>query len=160
LIDKNEIIKLIQELFKDEIPNGLKLGWDRVRYSSTVKNICTNYEIKNCTDFNYSFCNTYEVLVLKGLNSFDYTLTIKISFIIDAYIIYLSRYSKKNMNGGLVDLNKCPKAQRLYENSKHYFTQLGFHEIDDSIVNEQVSGVKLELADNVTIEKCLFDDYE
>jgi len=158
--DINEIINSIQEVFKDEIPNGIKLGWDRTRHFSTVKNLCTKYEIKNCTDFNYSFCNAYEILVIRDLKHFDYTLTVKISFIIKAYIIFLSRYSKNTNKGGLIDIKLHSEAQQLYEDIKCHFDNIGFYEIDDSIINKQVSNVQLELADIVTIENCLFDDYE
>ena len=158
MLTKDNLISEIKEKFRTSCPNGMLLQWDRNRFYSSFSSLFIEYNIKNQTDFNYSYCNSFDIEMLsRGDAGEFYRIALKISFIVDAYTVYLIQYSK-NKKKGKVICEKNIEAQLCIEKIKHFMEKKGFQEINDEF-DIVVPDVKLELAEIATVGKCLFDDF-
>lgn len=140
-------------------PNGKLLNWNPDRYFDDLKVKCVGCKIENITDFNYSYCNTYQVVPETTSDKYNYVLVLKISYVVNACCIYWVRYSKDFRRGEVIScgIDVCINPEEILIN---FMRTEGFHEIESAWMNIPVIGVKLELAEVATLEKCLFDDYE
>lgn len=156
---KKSLIRDINNAYSTAIPNGFLLGWDENRFFTELKFLFSDLKVINTTDFNYSFCNTYEIdLGEKGNTSF--ILTLKISFIANAFVLYVTEYSK-NLKYGKVLFQEESDEQLEYLNRvQNFMFEKGFIEPSNEDLDVIIQDVHLELADISTIDKCLFDDFE
>lgn len=154
-----QIVSKIREAFSQGVPNGFLLDWDRERFYSSLVREFKGCRVINDTDFNYSFCNTYE---LDGLGSSkeDYVITIKISFVADAYTVYVTKYWDSRRKGKVVPDELVPEIGCSVSDVKIFFKKMGFEEVDGEMMDVEIPDVQLELAETATIGKCLFDDFE
>lgn len=151
-----EILEVINQKFGSGIPNGFLLGWDADRFLIDFKSIIGNdFKLINQTDFSYSYCNSYDILIDRTL-----VLTIQISFIVDLYSIHLTKYSTDRKQGKVIPLSpsitnnqRIKKLIKFLENNK-------FEEISDIQYSFEVEDLSLELADKPIIANFIFEDYE
>lgn len=158
MMTRDELISEIQKKFKNSCPSGMVLGWDRNRFYNLLV-LFIGYNVKNQTDYNYSYCNSFDIeMHSRGRSDQFYKVTLKISFIVDAYAVHLTVYSKNKKRGKVIPCERVPEAQLVIEKIKHFMGKNGLQEIDDDF-NIIVPNVELELAEIATIGKCLFDDF-
>ncbi|MCL7422221.1 MAG: hypothetical protein M8364_15085 [Methylobacter sp.] len=158
MLTRDELISEIQSKFTPSCPNGMLLGWDRNRFYDLISSLFVGYKVINQTDFNYSYCNSFDIEIGRSPIGQIYVLTIKISFIVDAYTVHVTEYSRDRNRAKLVQGEEVPETKHKIEKIKRLMEQKGFQEINDEF-NDIVSGVELELAEEATIGKCLFDDF-
>jgi hypothetical protein len=82
----------ISEQFQEGPPNGWLLGWPRDRFFPQLAEAVAPERVENQTSFDYSFCNRYEVRV-DGLAGNVAVLTIRISFVADAFSLHWTKYN-------------------------------------------------------------------
>jgi len=156
---RDELISEIQRRFKSSCPNGVLLKWDRNRFYDSLLQLFVGYKVKNQTDFNYSYCNSFDVeMNARGASGQFYKLTLKISFIVDAYTLHLTEYSNDKKRGKVISSEGITEVLFIIKKIKQFMEQKGFQEIYDDM-NVVVPNVELELAKTATIGKCLFDDF-
>jgi len=153
-------IENIQNAFSDGCPNGSLLGWDANRFYEPLVKIFNGLSVSNETDFNYSYCNSYDIALSTGTQGEIFIVTIKVSFIIDAYRMQLTEYSKDKKAGRVIEFEGLSDSLYFVDNVRSFFADRGFIEIADEALNNKIEDVQLELADVATVGKCLFDDYE
>lgn len=160
MMTRDELISEIQRKFKNSSPSGMVLGWDRNRFYDLLLPLFVGYNIKNQTDFNYSYCNSFDI-EMHTRRSFGRfcRVTLQISFIVDAYIVYHTAHSKGKKRGKGIPSERISEAQLHIEKIKQFMKQKGFQEINDEF-DTIVPNVELELAEIATIGKCLFDDFQ
>lgn len=64
MMTKDEIILEIQRKFKNACPSGILLEWDRNRFYDLLLPLFVGYKVKNQTDFNYSYCNSFDIVFI------------------------------------------------------------------------------------------------
>ncbi|MDP1560254.1 MAG: hypothetical protein Q8M16_02545 [Pirellulaceae bacterium] len=154
-----ELIKTVQAFFHFGIPNGHLLGWDPDRLFHRFRKRFEGYHVANYTDFNYSYCNSFQIEPQYG-NGDCYVLTAKFSFVAPVYSVHSTKYSDSKTRGFVVPETSDP-TMRLLTGLVHQFaTHEGFALLSPEMSNIVVDDVKLELSDIATLGKCLFDDYE
>jgi hypothetical protein len=159
MMTTDEIISEIQRKFKSSCPSGILLRWDRNRFYDSLVPLLAGYKVKNQTDYNYSYCNTFDIeLNTIGSSGQRYKITLKTSFIVDGYAIHLTEYSNNRKQGKVIPVESVHEALFVIEKIKAFIEQRGFQKIDNEF-NTAVPGVDLELAEIATIGKCLFDDF-
>jgi hypothetical protein len=153
------LISEIQRKFRHSCPSSMVLGWDRNRFYDLLLSLFVGYKVKNQTDFNYSYCNSFDIeMHLKRPSGRFCRVTLQISFIVDAYIVYHTAHSKGKKRGKGIPSERISEAQLHIEKIKQFMEQKGFQEIVDEF-DIIVPDVELELAEIATIGKCLFDDF-
>ena len=171
--ETEQFVLEVKKKFGEARPRGDLLGWDLNRFFSSFTRICTYCRVNNCTDLNYSYCNSYEIEPETQPQEFDYVLTFKTSFIVDAYSYHVTRYSKNRRNGRVINLPDCGEvaefsdvstAQKAIKQAlnaiEQFVQQNGFREVDEHDQDIVIDGVSLELSDVATLGRCLFDDFE
>lgn len=153
------LIREIQRKYSGSYPNGIMDSWDLERYSQHFAQLFSNYEVLNQTDFNYSYCNSYDVILGAGKETTSNILTIKASFIYDAYSLHITRYSEK-LNGKVIPLDLCSEFKNEVDTVRIFFESRGFREIQADEMDVEINGIELELSEVATVGKCLFDDFE
>ncbi len=155
------LVTEIKKKFNSEFtPNGILLNWDRNRFYSDLQLLISEHEILNQTDFNYSFCNSFDIKINAKKNHGEiYKLTLKISFILDFFSTHLTRYVSYGRMGKVVSIDSVSEAKLICDKLKSYLSEMGFEELSVDAVDVEVPGVQLELAQKATIGKCLFDDF-
>ena len=156
----NNLVAAVQEMFRDSCPNGSKLGWDRNRFFYCLVNLCTDCKVMNCTDFNYSYCNSFEIEPNIGWQEHSYVLTFKISFVSDVYSLHVTKYSKDRKTGKVVEESECAALIPTIAVVRQFAANSEFLEMQVKDHDVIVAEVLLELSDIATLGKCLFDDYE
>ena len=149
--------------FATGVPNGSLLGWNERRLESELTAAVRPLKMQNCTSFDYAFCNHFDVSFGGDGEHYDYVLTIRISFVCDFYGLNWTRYKRSgNKGGGPVRTPGTADARVLERTVRELLAEHGFLEICDGWMDEPVPEVKLDLARtrNVTISKCVFEDYE
>ncbi|MCB1050039.1 MAG: hypothetical protein H6510_12610 [Acidobacteria bacterium] len=150
-------LKKIQSAFAGDYPNGYVLGWDSERFFFDLQKLAKGYELVNDTDFNYSRCNDFAFCTTDQKEH----CSLKISFILDCF--WLSFWQVKNRQGILGHVVERqlmnPDLGRLSMRLKLFLESQSFFEVSKDDLNLVVPGVRLELAEQATIEKCLFEDY-
>lgn len=157
--DLDAIIREVQVRYSEGCPNGILLRWDIDRFYQDLLKIFSDYKVSNETDFNYSYCNSYDVFLRKDEKSRSWVLTIKASFIYDAFTLHITRY-KSSRGGDVVPLHQCAEFASAITRARSFFSAKGFREINASEMGIEIKGVNLELAKVATVGKCLFDDFE
>lgn len=159
MVDLEAIIREAQVRYSKGCPNGILLRWETDRFYQDLVEIFSDYKVSNETDFNYSYCNSYDVFLGKDEKSRSWILTIKASFICDAFTLHITRY--KNPRGGdVVPIHQCGEFASAVVKVRNFFNDKGFREIDTFEMDVEIEGVNLELAKVATVGKCLFDDFE
>lgn len=159
MIELNSIIEEIQRKYSDSYPNGLLAGWDMNRFFQTLVLIFSGCKLSNQTDFNYSYCNSYDVVLGKSTDGSSFILTIKASYIYDAFSLHVTQYVSRR-GGEVVPLQNCNEFIDKVELARDFFVDKGFREIQPDEMDVEIDGVDLELAEVATVGKCLFDDFE
>lgn len=153
-------IKTIQTQFKKGCPNGNLLEWDRNRYSASIKRVSKKCKVINQTDFNYAYCNTYEIRP-KSLNEkYIYELTLSISFIVNAFVYHWTRYTLDMKKGKVIPISEIEVEYDPTDELIKLMKEYGYTEVVSEWFDRQIENVQLELAENATLGKCLFHDYE
>jgi len=154
-------ISQVKMLFTGGRPNGMLLQWDIDRFFAELKAVCNSHRVKNISDFNYAYCNTYIVMPPQPLESKRiFEATISFSFICNAYSLHWTSYSPDKRRGKVVPETVLPKSLENPTGMLRKFAEdNGFKEIECEWMDIQVEGVELELADVATLGKCLFDDF-
>lgn len=160
LMTKKQIILEIQRIFSNSCPNGFLLGWNKNRFFSSLKSICKDLEVINETDFNYSYCNSYDIRQKIDTSENNYNITLKASFILAAYSLYVTKYSNNGKSGEIMLEIDSPEIKTTLVKIKRFIENEGFLEIKSEDMDAIIPDVNLELATVATIEKCLFDDFE
>jgi len=80
--------------------------------------------------------------------------TLKISFIVDCYLLYIGDRRRISESDAEEDFE--PAAISIH----HLLSGNGFEELHDEQFNEIVNGVSLDPPPQATIGRCLFDDHE
>ncbi|NOT12099.1 MAG: hypothetical protein HOP23_09760 [Methylococcaceae bacterium] len=156
----DELIAEIKIKFNSSVmPNGDLLGWDRNRFYEPLQLLLNEYAVINQTDFNYSYCNSFDInMNTKGNFGEIYKITLKISFILDMFTIHLTKYSKDKKMGKVVSQDTIPEAKFVCDKLRYYLSQINFEELYEDI-DVEIPGIQLELAQKATVGKCLFDDF-
>jgi hypothetical protein len=158
-VNVHDLIRAVQNSFQSGVPNGFVLGWNPDRLFDKFKMFFSEYCVFNCTDFNYSFCNRFEIEpAYQG--DVCYTVTAKFSFIAPVYSVHSTKYWNSKSEGCVVpeteDSTICFLTQAVCEFAK----KEGFVEFVSEMNKILVEGVALELSEDATLGKCLFEDYE
>ena len=150
-----ELIDKVKEAFANGVPPGYLLNWEEDRFFSEISQIVTPMRVVNETDFNYAFCNRYSIYDTNR----EYYFGLWISFIADVYS--LSQF-KRISNTQVSEVGKsesCCLSEKKDE-IKQFLTNKNFIAFPESWDKVVVPGIKLELSDVVTLDRCLFEDYE
>jgi len=159
-MENDELIDEIKKMYLDGRPNGFLLEWDVNRFFEELVLLFIDHKVSNDTDFNYSFCNSYNIALGNTSDNEKYVLTVKASFIADSYIVHITRYSKSKRNGKVVSIEECQEYASELALVREFMTKKGFVETPRNMIDLHVDGIELELAELATLGKCLYDDYE
>ncbi len=157
-----QVVEMVRRRFELGYPNGFLLGWNRARYQRELERATRPWSVTNCTDFNYSFCNTFHIDRCdnrRDLSPVQKTIVLRMSFIVDAYSLHVIRRTRAG-SCGTVPTSKWCELMPIINRIRSFAEENGFWEIDDRRYAIVVEGVSLELARVPTLGKCLFDDYE
>ncbi len=155
----NEIVETVQTQFSEGPPNGWLLGWDETRCFELIHAAAAPLDTTSLVAFDYGFCNWYETRVEGDAAHHNWTLTVKLSFIVPAYCIYWTQY-ETSTDGFLVET--APTGyQQTEDKVRAAVERVGFFELPVEWHEVQIHGVELELSEtnNVTLDKCLFQDH-
>lgn len=155
-----QILLEVKSAFKVAPPNGDILGWDRERYYKDFARLAEICKVSNDTDFNYSFCNSYNAEFKTNKDSYIYVVTVKISFITNVYSIHVTQYSRDKKSGKVVSVYPHLELTLLIKKITSYLLGKGFMALKAEWADLKVNGVSLELSEEATLGKCLFDDFE
>jgi hypothetical protein len=149
----------VRHQFSEEPPNGWLLGWDRERYLALVQNTCVPFVVTNTTSFDYAFCNRFEVRFDEPAREHFWVLTVRISFVLPIFSLHWTKYDSTTV--GTVVTQVAGEHREVEESVRRALESIGLNELPEEWSEEEVGGVELELsgANNVTISKCLFEDY-
>ena len=159
LIELSSVIEKIHLKYSDSYPNGIQAGWDMNRFFKALILIFSGYKLTNQTDFNYSFCNSYDVVLDKNTDGSSSMLTIKVSYICDVFSLHMTRHGNRRKTQ-FVPLNSCNEFKNKAELARAFLIDKGFREIQPEEMDVEIDGIELELAEIATVGKCLFDDFE
>ncbi|MCA9280080.1 MAG: hypothetical protein H6815_12470 [Phycisphaeraceae bacterium] len=154
------VVNDIRTQYRERPPNGWLLGWERERYLLLVQEACAPHAVVNATSFDYAFCNRYEVNLSEGDAGIFYMLAVRLSFIAPVFSLHWTRYESQTK--GSVVSSVPSDCSQLEEKLRKTLERAGLTGLPDEWFEQEVSGVELELSgtSNVTIGKCLFEDYE
>lgn len=157
-----EWIQIIQDRFADGPPNGWLEGWDCRRFENEIRKLVAPLEMTNETSFDYEFCNTYEIKVETKKPAGYRIFKIQVSFILD---VFSTQWDRPERDGRPVKLKPgylFAMCGNLEQNIREFLIERQFEEIANEDYNRNVAGVMLELSgsENVTLTKCLFEDFE
>ena len=159
MTDLQKIVGAIQARYSKAYPNGILERWDLNRFYQDLIEIFPDYKITNETDFNYSYCNSFDIRRRQDECKNIYVLTVKVSFIYDAYTMHITAYANHRI-GHVVPIPEYGKYSYEVERVRRFFNERGYREIQPDEMGIEVRGVALELAGVATVGKCLFDDFE
>ncbi|MCW8127426.1 hypothetical protein [Microbulbifer halophilus] len=159
MVELDLVVENIRRKFSKGCPSGIMIGWDVSRFFSALKSVFKGYTVLNQTDFNYSYCNTYDVNLGNNASGHYFVLTIKVSYIYDAFTMHITRYISRR-SGEVVTFDQCNEYKELVEKVRSFLADKAFREIQSDEMDVEVEGVELELAEVPTVGKCLFDDFE
>lgn len=149
----------IRGLFASGPPNGWLRGWDRDRGFNEFVQVVTPHEATNNTSFDYAFCNQFDVRV-ELEDKQHAVLTVLTSFVADVFSTHWTVYEPDGRSGGVVE--GVIEGRELRTAVEGWLRERGFAELPDDLGAMNLNGIELELAgdENVTVEKCLFRDFE
>lgn len=155
------LIENIQKEFSDGCPNGSLLEWDLDRFFQPLQLLFSSSEVKNNTDFNYSYCNSLDIDLGKSSDGKKvFVMSLKISFIANVYTVYITEYKSNKRRGKVIHIEECEKYPSAIVKIRSFMKEQGFSEISDNDLGHYVENVDLELSERATVDKCLFDDFE
>lgn len=157
LLDIDRLSSELVDRFRDAVPNGWLLGWDRNRFRQQFAEASKPIIVTNNTSFDYSRCNQYDFETVHAGSKCFLLLTLRLSFILPYFCLHWTEYDETKTHGRVVQL----EGDELEKKIRGTAQRLGFEELPDAWLGVRVSGIQLELSEdeNVTISKCLFDDY-
>jgi hypothetical protein len=86
MMTRDKLVLEIQRKFKNSCPSGILLGWDKNRFYDLLLPLFVGYKVKNQTDFNYSYCNSFDIEMHSRRPSGRFCrVTLHIRFIVDTY---------------------------------------------------------------------------
>lgn len=153
-------ISTVKSKFGDGCPNGFLLEWDANRFYSSIIEICRKCKVINQTDFNYAYCNTYVIRPGTKTGNFIYELTLNISFIVDAFSFHWTRYTPNLKKGGVISTNEIEVEYDPTDSLIEFLEKNQYQEVQPDWFDLNIDDVQLELAEEATLGKCLFHDYE
>ena len=156
----DQLVLEVRKIFGESCPDGNLLAWDENRFLPSLTKLCTDCKVVNSTDFNYSYCNSFEIESNVNLPEHVYILTFKTSFILEAYSLHVTRYSMDRKRGKVVAEDECVELTPIIGIVKQFAEKEGLQEIGDTDHDVVIDGISLELSDVATLGKCLFDDFE
>jgi hypothetical protein len=154
------LIQQVQSAFQFGRPNGLELNWNPNRFFSGLTRLCTDCQVANSTDFNYSYCNSFDIEPAEREGHCRYVMTAKFSFVAPAYSVHVTKYSWDKKRGSVVPETENEEMLRLTKLVRQFAAQNGFQEVDGTDHEIVLDGITLELSEVATLGKCLFDDFE
>jgi len=163
MIDMGSVDRLIADIekaFSEGPPNGFLLGWQRDRFFPSLQSSFRDCAVTNDTDYNYSYCNSFEIEPDPSGKEGNLVITLKMSHVADVYSVHVTKYSRDKRRGNVVPCGVDPIVSELCERVHQFAADKGFQEIDERLTDMKIPGVDLELAEEATVGKCLFDDFE
>jgi hypothetical protein len=159
--DLDRLLNRIAESFAKGIPNGWLLNWDSNRFQRDFVDAVRPCSLKNRTSFDFARCNQYDVEIEPQENGYAYVLTLRLSFVLPYFCLHWTEYNVTRTEGCVVAVTDVPEGFALESKIRGCALRLGFEELPDELLNAKTFGVQLELSDDddVTVSKCLFDDY-
>jgi hypothetical protein len=156
------LLERVRQAFASRPPNGWLLGWSVDRHFSGFARIASPVQTQNATTFDYAFCNHFEARIDGPAGGRFATLTVLLSFIADVYVLHWTLYDRDGRTGQVVAAAPSEKAEALQLRVERWAAQIGFEPLPNGWYDVRVEGVELELsgASNVTLGKCLFQDYD
>lgn len=151
------ILTQVKTAFAKSPPSGFLLQWDRSRFFQELAQAFPEYKVTNHTDFNYSFCNSYEIEPPPIISNRVHVVTLKMSFIADAFSLHVTEYTVDRRRGRVVSEQTCQAAIDI---ARAFARERRFVEIARKDDGLRIDGVSLELSEVATLGKCLFDDFE
>lgn len=158
-VSLSEIIDEVCRQFSDSPPNGWLLGWDESRCYELIHAAAAPCETTNNTSFDYNFCNLF-ISKATGRDECYWTLTVRLSFIVPAYSMHWTQYEK---SGEAFVIQEAPNDYTQIESKiRAAIENAGFFELPRDWYEQELQGIELELSgtENVTLGKCLFQDYD
>lgn len=152
-------VHVIQVFFSNDKSDGISLSWDRRRFFDNFEKSLAPYEVINNTDFNYSYCNSFDLRVPETIIEGSYIITLKLSFVVNAFVLFVTWYSPDFRRGRVVSVDDLPQLSKLYEKVRHFAVANGFDEVPDSWLEIPIENVQLQLASVPNLDNCLFDDF-
>ncbi|MEL6340959.1 MAG: hypothetical protein AAFQ65_13700 [Myxococcota bacterium] len=152
----------VYDAFKDGAPNGWLIGWDRDRLLNEVRDIARLADgCINATSFDYARCNRFE-LRIGAEDRQHWVLTVRVSFVIDAYSLHWTEYGPGDKSGRVVDGLDNKRTGTLENETRSILAGRGFAELPATWSALPMTGIALELSDpeDVTLGKCVFEDYD
>lgn len=161
ILNAGELCVRVAEKFRDGIPNGWLLHWDSQRLQSELTDASMPYSVRNRTSFDYSRCNQYDIEIAPQDSVFTYVLTLRLSFVLPYFCLHWTEYDASKTNGRVVAMHDTIGCE-LESKLRSVVERFGFEELPDQWLSVKIPEFKLELSEdeNVTISKCLFDDYD
>ena len=156
----DELVLTVRKIFGESCPNGIILDWDEDRFFPPLTRLCADCRVVNDTDFNYSYCNSFEIEPIADLREHVCVVTFKASFILDVYSLHLTKYSEDRRHGEVVVELEHAELIPIVEKIRRFAEEQGFQEISETDHDVVIDGISLELSDVATLGKCLFDDFE
>ncbi len=156
----DQLVQEVRKQFGESCPNGTLLAWNENRFFPSLTKLCAECKVNNCTDFNYSYCNSFEIEPSVTLKEHVYIVTFKTSFVLDVYSLHVTRYSKDRRHGKVVREQECADLMPIMETIRQFAEREGFQELRSTDHDVIIDGISLELSDVATLGKCLFDDFE
>ena len=152
---------VVRSRFADGPPNGWLERWDVDRFSEELKALARPDRLSNLTSFDDAFGNTYKVAIEPGRTGSTLSLTIKISFIADAFCLYWQSTGRNGTPRRLAPGEPDGAGRPLEERIRAFFARRAFVEVSAAEFGRPIEVVATELgeSDRVTLGQCLFDDH-
>ena len=153
-------VERVEAAFAEGPPNGWLLGWDEKRFERDLRQLADSAPVFNATSFDYAFCNKYEVEIRETSGEVYWILTIRISYIVDAYTLHWTEY-RTTETGRVVGTPSIEACRRTESAVLQFLSQVGCSDVSDNWYRHRIPGIRLELGGTeATLGKCLFEDYE
>ena len=127
----NNWIEKIQQFFSGATPDGFSLNWDESRFFKLLSDRFSNFNVNNNTDFNYSYCNSFDIKLPASLLNGNYIITLKLSFVLDAFVLFITSYSSDFKKGKVISISDVPELKGIYSDVTEFAESLGFEEVND-----------------------------
>ena len=153
---------------------------DRMQWNDALRAILPDYRLENWTDFNYSKCHTYELLLpreirsspgsleeeqqlIQSLGGSRASLLLKLSAIAPYYLLCVVVRTINPQDGSVHErytLSRSTEERGLWEQLVSFAEQSGFSPIDPESLSMLIPEIEMELAEpgTVTAYNCLFED--
>ncbi|WP_322908149.1 hypothetical protein [Paenibacillus campi] len=172
----NNIIKIIKNIYESgNLSFLLSTYVDKDHYIHDFKKIFADYYVENMTDFNYSKCfniciNFSDIDCSLASQEFEdlisetgslYRLEVQLSVIAPYALIKYLKYYKidKTIEVRSSNVPFLPNQSNADKIIKQFLQEKCYSLLNDDILTQAVSGVKLELQEGTpSVYNCLFED--